>query len=126
MAGMLKFFAKDKRVNSGVARGVGWGWGAPPRVSRFVFFSFETENPLIGRQRSFFFFWSSHTFGLKIEHQLVLQRRPFFFFFFFFLFFTYILANKGCHHEIATILSDASEGEKCLKIKLKEIVKFST
>ena len=74
MAGMLKFFAKDKRVNSGVAR----GWGGPPRMSPFCFFSFETENLLIGRQRPFFF-WSSHTFGLKTEHQLVLQRRPFFF-----------------------------------------------
>ena len=40
--------------SSGVARG-----GGPPRVSPFwgdtIFFSFETENPLIGRQRPFFF-----------------------------------------------------------------------
>ena len=62
--------AKDKRLNSGVARG-GGGRGSP-RVTPFVcFFSFETENPMIGRQRPFFFFV-----------------------------FTYILVDKGCHHEI--------------------------
>ena len=70
MAGILTFFAKDKSVNSGFARG---GGAARPGCHHFGFLSFETENPLIGRQRPFFLF---------------------------FLVFTYILADKGCHHEI--------------------------
>ena len=121
MAEMLKFFAKDKRVNSGVARGVG---RPASGVTVLFFFSFETENPLMSWQRPFFFFWSSHTFGLKTEHQLVLQRRPFFFWSS--PIFWPIKGATTKSRPCATISSDASEGEKCLKIKLKEIVKFST
>ena len=75
---------------------LGGGGGARPGwhhfgVTPFVcFFSFETENPLIGRQRPFF--WSLHTFGLKTNSFCSGDL--------FFLVFTYILADKGCHHEI--------------------------
>ena len=62
---------------SGVARG-----GGPPRVSPFwgdticCFFSFETENPLIGRQRPFFVF----TYFLAdkgCHHEIPPQVPPF-------------------------------------------------
>ena len=58
----------------------------------FVFFSFETINPLIGRQRTLFF----------LGHHILSDWKPTRFAenTFFFLVFSYILADKGWHHEI--------------------------
>ena len=68
-------------IDNGVARG-----GGPSQVSPFwgdtifcFFFSFETKN--------------LHILS-KWKTNFVLLRKPFF------LVFTYILANKGCHHKI--------------------------
>ena len=86
--------------NSGVTRGA--GLAARPRVSPFwddticfFLFSFETENPLIGRQKPF-----------SSCHYILSNRKPIrfkaktFFFLIFYLVFIYFSANKGCHHEI--------------------------
>ena len=58
----------------------------------WFFFSFETENPLICRQRPFFFFFFGHHILSDWKPTRFAAKT-------FFLVFTFIL-DKGCHHEI--------------------------
>ena len=97
MAGMLKFFAKDKRVNSGGARGV--GRPASGVTILFLFLLIQKTQWLVGKDLFFFslvitYFrtenWTPTCFAAKTV----------------FLVFTYILADTGattksrpwCHH----------------------------
>ena len=71
-------------------------WRPAPRVHHFgvtpfVFFSFDTKKPTDWLAKTFFFLVITY---FRTENRLVLQRRSFF------LLFTYILADKGSHHEI--------------------------
>ena len=85
------FLQKIKRVNNGVAR----GWAPRLGCHHFDFFFFWERKPLIGWERPFFLVityfrtenWTPTRFAAKT-------------FFFFFWSFTYILADKECHHEI--------------------------
>ena len=86
--------------NSGVARGAGLAarpechhFGMTPFVLFFLF-SFETENPLIGRQKPF----SSCHYILSNRKPTRFEAKTFIFIFY--LVFIYFSANKGCHHEI--------------------------
>ena len=89
---------------SGVARGEAARPGCHHfGVTPFGFFSFQSENPLIGRQRPFFLVITY----FRTENQLVLQRRPFFFFGLRLYFGRYRVPPRNPAPG-ATILSDAS------------------
>ena len=85
-------------IDSGVAGGAGEAgatiWGD---INCFFFLLRPKTCWLVGKD---LIFWSSYTFGLKNQLRFAAKTFSFFFLFFFFLVFTYILADKGCHHEI--------------------------
>ena len=91
---LVNNFGLKSHKPSGVAR-EGRGDG-PPRVSSIwgdticFFYSFETKNPLIGRKTFFY----GHHILLDWKLTRFIMKT------FFFLVFSYILADKGWHHEI--------------------------